>query len=86
MCCLCFASRIAVHAHSAHVAGIEGTISQDIRRMGVRQARYIGQARTHLQHVATAAAINIERITDWVMGERPEPTRLSPLRALVTSP
>jgi IS5 family transposase len=65
-------------------AGIEGTISQGVRRMGLRQARYIGLARTHLQHVATAAAINIERIADWVLGERPEPTRPSPLRALVT--
>jgi len=63
-------------------AGIQGTISQGVRRIGLRQARYIGVARTHLQHVATAAAINIERIADWVMGERPEPTRQSPLRAL----
>jgi len=63
-------------------AGIEGTISQGVRRMGLRQTRYIGMKRTHFQHVATAAAINLERIADWVMGERPEPTRCSPLRAL----
>jgi hypothetical protein len=52
--------------------------------MGVRQTRYIGLARTHLQHVAMAAAINVERIADWMMGERPELTRPSPLRVLVT--
>jgi transposase len=63
-------------------AGIEGTISQGVRRMGLRQTRYIGLTRTHFQHVATAAAINLERIADWAMGERPEPTRRSPLRAL----
>ncbi len=62
-------------------SGIEGTISQGVRGMDVRHARYIGLARTHLQHVATAAAINVVRIVDWLMGERPEPTRRSPLLA-----
>ncbi len=63
-------------------AGIEGTISQGVRGMDVRHARYIGLARTHLQHVATAAAINVVRVVDWLMGERPEPSRRSPLLAL----
>jgi transposase len=62
-------------------SGIEGTISQGVRGMDVRHARYIGVARTHLPHVATAAAINVVRIVDWLMGERPEPTRKSPLLA-----
>ena len=66
-------------------AGIEGTISQGVRCMGLRQTRYIGLMRTHLQHVATAAAINMERIADWVMGERPEPTRRSPLRTFAAA-
>ena len=64
--------------------GIEGTISQGVRGMDVRHARYIGLARTHLQHVATAAAINVVRVVDWLMGERPEPTRRSPLLAFAT--
>ncbi len=63
-------------------AGIAGTISQGVRGMDVRHARSMGLARTHLQHVATAAAINVVRIGDWLMGERPEPTRRSPLFAL----
>ena len=63
-------------------AGIEGTISQGVRTMGMRQARYIGLAKTHLQHVATAAAINVVRATSWLTGEQPEPTRVSPFQAL----
>ncbi len=39
-------------------AGIEGTHSQGVRRMGLGRSRYLGLARTHVQHVATAAAIN----------------------------
>jgi transposase len=46
-------------------AGVEGTISQGVRAFGLRQTRYRGLAKTHLQHVATAAAINIDRIVAW---------------------
>lgn len=63
-------------------AGIEGTISQGVRTMDLRHARYIGLQRTHLQHVATAAAINVVRLFDWLTGERPKVTRPSPLLAL----
>lgn len=63
-------------------AGIEGTVSQGVRSMGLRQSRYIGLARTHLQHVATAAAINVVRVANWLAGEEPEPTRISPFQAL----
>ena len=51
-------------------AGIEGTISQGVRGFGLRQARYWGLAKTHLQHLATGAAINLDRLGDW-FGERP---------------
>ena len=40
-------------------AGIEGRLSQDIRVFGMRRTRYIGLAKTHLQHLLTAAAMNI---------------------------
>ncbi|WP_245444608.1 transposase [Microvirga sp. KLBC 81] len=43
-------------------AGIEGTISVGIRALHLRRARYIGLAKTHLQHVLTAAAINLTRL------------------------
>ncbi|NUB14770.1 IS1182 family transposase [Azospirillum brasilense] len=46
-------------------AGIEGCLSQAIRLTGLRRARYVGLAKTHLQHVATAAAINVVRLDEW---------------------
>jgi transposase len=47
-------------------AGIEGTISQAVFSLGMRRTRYRGLAKTHLQHVVTAAAINVQRIIDWL--------------------
>ena len=58
-------------------AGIEGTISQAVRRADLRHARFIGKAKTHLQHLATAAAINLLRLADFFMGHQPSHTRLS---------
>jgi transposase len=46
-------------------AGVEGTVSQAVRAFGFRRTRYRGLAKTHLQHVATAAAMNIDRIVAW---------------------
>lgn len=46
-------------------AGIEGTISQGVRRCDLRQARYIGLAKTHLQHILTAVALNLVRWYTW---------------------
>jgi transposase len=63
-------------------AGIEGTLSQGVRAFGLRRTRYRGLAKTHLQHVATAAAINIDRIVAW-LDERPRAaTRASRFAAL----
>jgi transposase len=63
-------------------AGIEGTHAQGIRRCGLRQSRYIGLARTHLQHIATAAALNVVRIGEWLAGTPQAKTRCSPFAAL----
>lgn len=46
-------------------AGIEGTISQGVGRCDLRHARYIGQARTHLQHILIAVALNLVRLYAW---------------------
>jgi transposase len=63
-------------------AGIEGTISQGVRSFGLRQARYIGLAKTHLQHILTAAAINIVRMDAWLTGTPIARTRTSRFLAL----
>jgi len=47
-------------------AGVEGTISQAVHTLHMRRARYIGLAKTHLQHLATAAAINLSRAIAWL--------------------
>jgi transposase len=62
--------------------GIESTLSQAVRAFGLRQTRYRGLAKTGLQHMATAAAINLDRISAW-FGARPiAPTRRSRFAAL----
>lgn len=66
-----------------HRAGIEGTHSQGVRTMGLRRSRYIGLRKTHLAHVAIAAAMNILRLTNWLRGEVPEQTRTSPFKRVM---
>lgn len=43
-------------------AGIEGTLSQGIRKFDLRKSRYIGLAKTHLQHIFIAVALNLCRL------------------------
>lgn len=47
-------------------AGVEGTISQAAYVLGARQSRYRGTAKTHLQNLATAAAVNLFRVIAWL--------------------
>ena len=42
--------------------GIEATISQGVRAFGMRRSRYVGLAKTQLQHLGIAAAINMVRV------------------------
>ncbi len=69
-------------ALSAVRAGVEGTISQAVRGFGLRRSRYVGQAKTYLQHVATAAAMNLVRMTEWLGGAELA-TRRSKFRTLM---
>ena len=46
-------------------AGIEGTLSQGVRVFELRRCRYLGLAKTHLQHLITAVAINLVRLYYW---------------------
>ena len=56
-------------------AGIEGTLSQGIRAFGLRQARYRGEAKVHMQHVFTATAFNLCRMYVWLTGQPRAQTR-----------
>lgn len=47
-------------------SGIEGTLSQGIRSSGLRRSWYVGSAKTHLQNIAIAFAMNVKRAMDWV--------------------
>ena len=68
-------------------AGVEGTHAQAVRRAGLRRSRYIGLAKTRLQHIATAAALNLVRINEWCSGTPFAKTRISRFAALqLTSP
>jgi len=61
----------------AQRAGIEGAISQGVRAFGLRQARYRGLRKTHLQDVATATAMDLTRLHHWLEGDLPTSTRRS---------
>ena len=63
-------------------AGIEGTHAQAISRCGLRRCRYIGLAKTRLQHVLTAVAINLVRVAEWCAGTPVAKTRCSRFAAL----
>jgi transposase len=58
-------------------AGVEGSIAQATGRYQLRRCRYIGLAKTLLQHVITAAAINLSRMWDWWQGVPRSQTRVS---------
>ncbi len=58
-------------------AGVEGTISQGIRGFGLRQCRYVGLDKVHLQHILTATAMNAIRLFAWFEGIPFAKTRVS---------
>jgi transposase len=65
-------------------AGIEGTMSQGTRSFGLRRARYMGQAKTHLQHMLIAVVMNLARFVAWINGVPRSTTRTSTFAALAT--
>lgn len=64
-------------------AGVEGTISQAVGVLGMRRTRYRGLDRVHLQHLMTAAAMNLMRVLDWLSGKERSSTRVSAFARLV---
>jgi len=71
-----FTDRYAVRA------GVEGTLSQGVRAFTLRQARYLGQAKTHLQHLLIAVAMNLVRVVAWLAGTPLAQTRTSSFAVL----
>ncbi|MFE5806223.1 IS1182 family transposase [Streptomyces sp. NPDC056491] len=44
-------------------SGVEGTVNEFAHGHGMRRCRYRGQGKAHIQHVLTAIAVNIERLS-----------------------
>jgi transposase len=63
-------------------AGVEGTLSQAINSFHMRRSRYIGLAKTHLQQVLSATALNLFRLMDWAQHKPQAKSRVSRLAAL----
>lgn len=57
-------------------AGCEATVSETVHAHGLRHCRYKGLAKTHVQHVLTAAGANVIRLFAYdPPDERPRPAR-----------
>ena len=63
-------------------AGVEGTISQAVRRTHLRRTPYRGQSKTHLANILSATALNITRVDAWLNGTPLGSTRVSHLAQL----
>lgn len=63
-------------------AGVEATLSQGIRRSCLRRSRYIGLAKTHLQHILIATALNFLRLDAWFNDVPIAKTRISRFKKL----
>ena len=72
-------------AQYAARAGVEGTLSQGTRAFELRRTRYIGLPKTHLQHLATAAAINVARLDAWWTETPRAPTRQAAFARLMVA-
>jgi transposase len=66
-------------------AGIEGTISQAVGVLGMRRTRYRGLDKVHLQHLLTAAAMNLMRVMDWFACKKRSATRTSAFARLAVA-
>jgi transposase len=56
-----------------------------VRAFDLRRSRYMGLAKTHLQHILIAAAINLVRVVAWLTDPRPPKRRAAPLAALASA-
>jgi transposase len=52
-------------------------LSQGVRAFGMRRSRYIGLAKTGLQQVCIATALNASRVVHWLAGMPRAKTRVT---------
>jgi hypothetical protein len=65
-----------VEARYAVRSGVESTVNEFAHGHGMRRCRYRGQGKAHIQHVLTAIAVNIERVSALpATEEAPTPRR-----------
>lgn len=69
----------------ARRAGVEGTISQAVRRCQLRRTRYVGRVRTSLAHILTAIALNFIRLGAWLQDLPRAKTRCSRFASLAAA-
>ncbi|MFD6432565.1 transposase [Streptomyces venezuelae] len=56
-------------------SGVEGTLNEFAHGQGMRRCRYRGQPKAHLQHVLTAIAVNIDRLSGLPLSEEAPTSR-----------
>ena len=70
-----------------HSAGGGGrSLSQGVRCFDLRRRRYLGLARTHVQQLLTATAMNVVRVIAWLWGEPLGERRRQPCHLARLSP
>ena len=57
-----------------------------MRRCDLRQCRYVGLAKTRLQHFLTATSLNLLRLAAWYQKLKRAKTRGSAVRSLLGTP
>jgi transposase len=75
----------AFQAAYAIRAGVEASISQGVRRSEMRRTRYIGMAKTHLQHILIAVGLNVVRAVSWLADPQVAPPRRGRFQALAAA-
>ncbi|MFJ9530802.1 IS1182 family transposase [Streptomyces cyaneofuscatus] len=56
-------------------SGVESTVNEFAHGHGMRRCRYRGQGKAHIQHILTAIAVNIERLSGLPPTEEPPTPR-----------
>jgi transposase len=65
-------------------SGSESAILQATRDFDLRRTRYIGLAKTSLQHILIAVSINLSRFLVWLLQKPMTRLRMTPFGSLAT--